>query len=292
MSMRVPDFAEDGIARGLRHEAVAPPLPTLAVDEAAPPSRAIWLVAALGAVAIHAGCVALAYGYLRSDDGDDELGAPAIAIGVELEAPQRDPSNVAPGPDSDASTASPDVMEHKTAVEETDLPKATTTETDDPDRVVASKEPKKAEDDAPDTPTVQAAPSTPSAAAEAAAMPSPQTATQAPRSTAPDQGTAESLRRVRTTWQKELVAHLEKNKRYPGNPGNRPPPSVEIVLRIVLDRSGHVVSAEITKSSGDSAFDGAALDMMRRSDPVPAPPPVVADEGLVFTVPVLFKGRG
>lgn len=33
---------------------------------------------------------------------------------------------------------------------------------------------------------------------------------------------------------------------------------------------------------------------MRRADPVPAPPPLVADEGLIFTMPVSFriKGRG
>jgi periplasmic protein TonB len=32
--------------------------------------------------------------------------------------------------------------------------------------------------------------------------------------------------------------------------------------------------------------------MVRRSDPVPAPPPLVADEGLNFTLPVIFKIRG
>jgi periplasmic protein TonB len=29
--------------------------------------------------------------------------------------------------------------------------------------------------------------------------------------------------------------------------------------------------------------------MVRRSDPVPQPPPDVADEGLKFTLPVIFK---
>jgi periplasmic protein TonB len=285
MSMRPSaGFVEGGISELLQYEAIVPPAMS-GVDERAPRSRAIWLLAALGAVAIHAGCIALAYDYLRSDDTSDELGAPAIEIGVELEAPHHDPGNLPPGPDADAATPSPAVMEQKTVVEESDLPKATPTETDDPDRVVAPEETKKAEDDAPKTPTIQAA-SDPSVAAEATAMPSPQSAREAPRSTAPDPGTAESLRRVRATWQKELAVHLEKYKRYPSN---RPAQSVEIVLRIVLDRSGHVVSAEIKKSSGDPAFDDAALAMMRRSDPVPAPPPLVADEGLVFIMPVLFR---
>jgi periplasmic protein TonB len=287
MSMRsTTGVVDSGIGKLLQHEAMAPAHPIAAVDEPRRPSRAIWLLAAVGAVVIHAGCIALVYDYLQPDDTSDELGAPAIEIGVELEAPHHDSSNLPPGPDADASAASAAVMEPKRVVEETDLPKATPTETDDPDRVVAPQETEKPEDDAPKTPAVQAAPSAPSIAAEATAMPSPQTAREAARSTAPDPGTAESLRFVRATWEKELAVHLEKYKRYPSN---RPPQSVEIVLRIVLDRSGHVVSAEIKKSSGDRAFDDAALDMMRRSDPVPAPPPLVADEGLVFTMPVLFR---
>ena len=32
--------------------------------------------------------------------------------------------------------------------------------------------------------------------------------------------------------------------------------------------------------------------MVGRSDPVPPPPPLVADEGLSFTLPVIFKVKG
>jgi TonB family protein len=55
---------------------------------------------------------------------------------------------------------------------------------------------------------------------------------------------------------------------------------------------GHVISTSIEKGSGDAAFDEAALAMVRRSDPVPAPPPLIADEGLSFTVPVIFRVKG
>ena len=48
----------------------------------------------------------------------------------------------------------------------------------------------------------------------------------------------------------------------------------------------------IEKSSGDTAFDEAALAMVKRSDPVPAPPPLIADEGLSFTLPVIFRVKG
>jgi protein TonB len=55
-----------------------------------------------------------------------------------------------------------------------------------------------------------------------------------------------------------------------------------------LDRTGHVVSASVAKSSGDEAFDSAALAMINRANPVPPPPPLVADEGLSFSLPVNF----
>ena len=58
------------------------------------------------------------------------------------------------------------------------------------------------------------------------------------------------------------------------------------------DRLGHVLSTSIEKGSGDTAFDEAALAMVRRSDPVPAPPPLVADDGLSFTLPVIFRVKG
>jgi TonB family protein len=52
-----------------------------------------------------------------------------------------------------------------------------------------------------------------------------------------------------------------------------------------------VLSATIAQSSGDASFDQAALAMMRRADPVPAPPALVADEGLSFSLPVNFRAQ-
>ena len=67
-------------------------------------------------------------------------------------------------------------------------------------------------------------------------------------------------------------------------------PRAEVLVSFVLDRVGHVVTKRIVKGSGDAAFDAAALDMLRRSDPVP-PPPLVADEGLIFSLPVIFQAK-
>lgn len=283
--MRAADFIDGGAGEPPQHDAMTPPMPGPAADEPPRAPRLIWPLAALGALLIHAGCAVLALGYLRPEEVSDDLGASAIEVGIVLEAPHNDPADLPPGPDADASMATPEVAEQKTVVEEADLPKATPTETDDPDRVVSPNDTKKPDDDTPDKPAVQTAPSNASVAAEATAMPSPQTAQESPRSTAPDLGTGDSLRRELTTWQKELEAHVAKYKRYPQN---RPLPRAGTVLRIVLDRSGRVVSVEVEKSCGDAAFDDAAVATWRRADPVPAPPPLVADEGLTFSMQVNF----
>lgn len=255
-----------------------------------PPSRRLWVISAVAALAIHIGCVALAMAHMQPDEAEDDLGAPAIEIGLDLASPHREATDLPPGPDTDASIASPALAEQKAVVKETDLPKDTPTETEDPDRIVTENESKKPVDD-PEKAAVQTSASQESVAAEATAMPSVEHAPESERSVAPQQGTGASARRIRATWQKELVAHLDKHKRYPSERSQK---SAEILVNFVLDRLGHIVSASIVKGSGDAVFDQAALAMLHRSDPVPPPPPLIADEGLSFTLPVVFrvKGRG
>src|SRR4051812_16906261 len=259
------------------------------LDLEAKPSRKLWALAALAAVALHVGGAALAIAHLPTDDPDDDLGAPAIEIGLEMAAPKSEPLDLPPGPDSDASVASPALPEQQAEVKETDLPKAVPTETEDPDRVVTTNEPKEPEKEEPEKAQVQTQASTESIASEATATPSTEAVPEAPRSVAPAPGTGEAARRQRVTWTRQLVAHLDRHKRYPAN---RVQKTAEIVISFELDRTGHVISTGIVKGSGDMAFDEAALAMLKRSDPVPQPPPLVADEGLNFTVPVIFRVKG
>ena len=155
--------------------------------------------------------------------------------------------------------------------------------------MVTPNDSKKPKEDDPKVAAVQTSASTESVAAEATATPSTEAIPEGPRSVAPAQGTGESVQRMRATWQKELIAHLDKHKRYPAERSQK---SAEILVSFALDRMGHVLSASIVKGSGDAAFDEAALAMVRQSDPVPQPPPLVADEGLNFTLPVIFRVKG
>jgi len=259
------------------------------LDSEQKPSRRLWILAAVGALALHVGGGALAVAHLRTDDLDDSLGAPAIEIGLELMSPRLEASDLPPGPDTDASMASPALAEQKAELKESELPKDVPTEADDPDRMVTPNDSDKLKEENSKLAVVQTNASTESVAAEATATPSSEAIRRGPRSIAPAQGIGESARRARLTWQKELMAHLDKHKRYPAERAQK---GAEILVSFALDRMGHVLSTSIIKGSGDKAFDEAALAMIRRSDPVPQPPPLVADEGLNFTLPVIFRVKG
>lgn len=101
----------------------------------------------------------------------------------------------------------------------------------------------------------------------------------------PGPNTDEEAERIRLTWERRLLVHLSRHKR---NPFGASQPRAEVILTFVLRRDGHVLSAKVSKSSGDANIDQAAMAMMRKSDPVPPPPSVVANRGLTFTIPILF----
>jgi TonB family protein len=235
------------------------------------PSGRLWLFAGVAALALHLGGAALAITQLQTPESDYySEGTGSIQVGIESPTKQTEETDLPPGPDSDASVASPALAEQKAEVKETDLPKDTPTEEAEADRMVTPNDVKKPVQEDAKVAKVETQASQESVAAEATATPVQ----------------VEKARRERTTWQKELMAHLDKHKRYPSE---RVAKGAEIVVGFELDRMGHVLSASIVKGSGDPAFDAAALSMIHRSDPVPRPPPLVADEGLNFTLPVIFK---
>jgi len=219
---------------------------------------------------------------------DDDLGAPGIEIAFELTSAQSTPSELPPGPESEASAASPPVVEQKTTEQEVDLPKETPVESENPDRLVATEKADKPQEKEPEPTIKMMKASEESAAQEATAAPTIQNVQQASKSTTVDQGTGQSHQRARVTWQKELMAHLDKFKRYPTERSQK---SAEILIAMTLDRTGRVLAANIVKSSGDEAFDHAAVAMVERASPVPPPPPLVADDGLDFSLPVIFKKK-
>ena len=258
------------------------------LDTEQKPSRRLWIFAGLSALALHLGGGALAVAHLRDVDLDESLGAPAIEIGLELMSSRAVPIDLPPGPEVDASAASPQLAEQKAEVKETDLPKDTPTDTDDPDRVVTPNESKKPKEDAPKIAAVQTSASTESVAQEATATPRLDGRLD-DKTRGPKQGIGNSAELTRVKWEKMLAAHFKKYLVFPEGGRVKGVAKVQVVLDLEFDRLGHVISASVAKGSGQRAFDEAALKMVRRSDPVPMPPPSVADEGLRRILPVSFK---
>lgn len=57
-----------------------------------------------------------------------------------------------------------------------------------------------------------------------------------------------------------------------------------------MNRDGHVLSSSLVRTSGFADLDQAALDTLRRADPLPAIPPERSDE-VELVVPVEFYLR-
>ncbi len=123
------------------------------------------------------------------------------------------------------------------------------------------------------------------------APPPPQTGLQAE---APPQPQAPPVPRppassAEPTWESLVLAALERNKRYPREAQLRRQQGVTHI-RFVIDRQGQLISAEIAAGSGFSVLDKAALDVVRRTAPFPAPPPEKGDRAEIVA-PVEFTLR-
>ncbi|MEI9916412.1 MAG: hypothetical protein WDN29_12110 [Methylovirgula sp.] len=60
----------------------------------------IWLISACAALALHAGSIATAAYYMKPAEVEDDLGAPAVEVGIEFAAPHLQPVRSAARPTS------------------------------------------------------------------------------------------------------------------------------------------------------------------------------------------------
>jgi periplasmic protein TonB len=103
---------------------------------------------------------------------------------------------------------------------------------------------------------------------------------------APSAGSGASPSVSPVTWKSELMAHLNRYKRYPAGASSAGTASVAFTIA----RSGQVLSAHLIGSSGNPALDAEAVSLPRRASPVPAPPSDFGGAVLTLTVPVHFGG--
>jgi periplasmic protein TonB len=130
----------------------------------------------------------------------------------------------------------------------------------------------------------QAAPQDPIEASTAAAPPAATEVSAKPA--APAAGHVSRLLSASTLrWERSLVAHLERSKRYPREAAGR---SGVARLAFSIDREGRLLDSWIVKSSGSAILDAQTLALVRRAEPFPPPPGDVADDQLSFVVPIRY----
>ena len=258
------------------------------LDGRHPGSRRLWGLAAIAALALHLIGAALAFSNLGTDLGEGGLGTNADEIAVEVASPIVDDDQLPPGPDVDPAQASQQVAEQKAEIRDTELPKDRPTEAEEPDRLVTQSNSDKPRDDEPKVAAVE----TQAAIEQPAAQPTSRktledSAPEAEKARAPIIGIGKDKQKLTADWGQKISAYFKLHKRFPDGKNKKKSGTVKIF--IVLSRLGHVTSARVEQSSGDIAFDEAAIAMVRRSDPVPRPPAALTDDEFKFTLPVDFN---
>lgn len=111
-----------------------------------------------------------------------------------------------------------------------------------------------------------------------------------PQTTAPKSIAAPSANRLandaKPNWEGQLLAHLERFRRYPARARAARQQGVA-TIRFTMNRAGMVLTSAVVRSSGVSALDAAALDTLKRAQPLPAIPADRPDT-VELTIPVEY----
>jgi periplasmic protein TonB len=221
-----------------------------------------------------------------------EPGEPAAAIVIEFApvpvAPPTPQTDIAPGPEQVMSEASPErpveqveekpKAEEKVASKPVDEPPPEIKPAPNPDvalepphQEVTSPQRQEQRTPAPTTSAPQALPE------QTAALPA-----------APTQGRLTPNTNAVPTWKTQIVALLERNKRYPESAQSHHQQGIAQVF-FSLDRQGRVIDSRIVRSSGASVLDEEALALLRRAQPFPPPPRELPGERVDLSVPIRFN---
>lgn len=97
-------------------------------------------------------------------------------------------------------------------------------------------------------------------------------------------GTAQE---IRERYEQQISAWIQQHKVYPAQANGA---EGRVVARMRIDRAGYVRYYAIEQSSGNAVLDAAAIDMIRRANPVPAVPASYPAGSLIeFLIPITFR---
>lgn len=253
-----------------------------------------WSLAATAVLAVHAGLVSAAMLRVAEEPvEDDTAGAMVLDLAPLAMAAPRDSPDLPPGPlAADSQPALPTVREEPKEARVEVPPAEPAPLAPDPAVALPAPSPlpdKKPADEQPKPEERREAAERAADASVAAAPPRVEAPKEAPAVAAP-KGSPEAAARARTTWERSVVMHLSRHKRYPPAARSlRQQGSVNVAF--TMDRLGHVVAARVLTSSGSPLLDEEATAVLKRASPLPAPPPSIGGATFDLVLPIRFQIR-
>ncbi len=252
-----------------------------------------WLLAAMFMLSAHAAAGALAFvSWPEEETSEEDQGVFLVEMAPVPMAPPAESLNLAIGQRSEEAAAAAAPSEEVKEKSDIETPKVEEAPlAPDPEVVVEKQKPveevddKEAQEDP--RPEQKAIPQA-SAAAQEAAAPPPVDAPPAEKPAGPKQGISNKPSAATMSWQKSLIFHLNKHKKYPHEARKRGIEGVTTVS-FTLDRSGRVISARIDKASGSDLLDEEAIEVLNRASPFPSPPTDVPDLTINLSLPIQFR---
>jgi protein TonB len=92
------------------------------------------------------------------------------------------------------------------------------------------------------------------------------------------------------SWQNRLLTHLNRKKSYPRE-AQRARQEGSVIMRFTIDSAGRLISSSIAQSSGFPALDEAAVALVQKASPYPAPPQRLSSEKMALRVPITYGLR-
>jgi len=119
-------------------------------------------------------------------------------------------------------------------------------------------------------------------------QPPPQLAKTKSAPSAPKAATAAGSQGARgsrvspAAWERSVTRHIMRRQRVAGGRG-------KVSIIFVVNAGGSVVSVSVAGTSGNPKLDAAAVSLVRRSSPVPAPPADLPKSRRTIRVPISFE---
>ena len=265
-----------------------------------------WSICAAIIVLAHGGIAAAMVNWRDADDAAEPAAAIVIEFAPVPVAPPMQQTDLPPGPEQVMSEAAPNVPTEtvKETIEEKIEQKV---EAKLEQKVEEKVDAKPLEEPPPEVkpalnPEVAIEPPPPQEVKQETPqrqVPRPPAPTTSAPQAIPDQTAAVAAAPVQgqpvpntsnaiPTWKTQIVALLERNKRYPEASQSKREQGVAQVF-FSLDRRGRVIESRVVRSSGASALDDEALALLRRAQPFPAPPSELPGDHVDLTVPIRFN---